>query len=129
MPVSMRRFRLFPVSIRQVVLWALLPSLALLLIAPPVGDAQAVTNITPTTTTPLDLGTNVDTVGSTTEITGGTRPGNGTNLFHSFDAFSLGTGDTAQFLNDMQLPTNNIFGRVIGGEVSTIDGTLRTTIR
>ena len=60
------------------------------------------------------------------EITGGTRPGSGTNLFHSFDAFTLGTGDTAHFLNDMQLPTTNIFGRVIGGEVSTIDGTLRT---
>ena len=40
--------------------------------------------------------------------------------------FTLGTGDTAHFLNDMQLPTTNIFGRVIGGEVSTIDGTLRT---
>ncbi len=29
-------------------------------------------------------------------------------------------------MNDMQLPTTNIVGRVIGGEVSTIDGTLRT---
>ena len=126
MPVSVRRIRLFPVSIGQAFLWALLPSLLLLLIAPHAPYAQVVTNITPTTIAPLDLGTNVDTVGSTTEITGGTRPGSGTNLFHSFDAFTLGTGDTAQFLNDMQLPTNNIFGRVIGGEVSTIDGTLRT---
>ena len=117
-----------PDAIRKAFLWALLPILVLFLIAPSVGDAQQVvtTNITPTQTAPLDLGTNVDTVGTTTEITGGTRPGSGTNLFHSFDAFTLGTGDTAHFLNDMQLPTNNIFGRVIGGEVSTIDGTLRT---
>ena len=31
MPVSVRRFRLFPVSIGQAFLWALLPSLVLLL--------------------------------------------------------------------------------------------------
>ena len=94
--------------------------------SPNVAYAQVVTNITDTQTSPLDLGTDVNTVGTITEITGGTRPGNGTNLFHSFDFFTLGTGDTAHFLNDMQLPTINIFGRVIGGEVSTIDGTLQT---
>jgi len=119
-----------PDSLGQAFLWALLPSLVLFLIAPPaVSLAQVVTNITPTTIAPLDLGTNVDTVGSTTEITGGTRPGSGTNLFHSFDYFTLGTGDIAHFMNDMMLPTTNIIARVIGGEVkeaSTIDGTLRT---
>jgi filamentous hemagglutinin family protein len=113
-------------SLGQTFLWALIPTL-LLVLTPPNGTyAQIVTNITPTQTAPLDLGTDVNTVGTTTEITGGTRPNNGTNLFHSFDFFTLGTGDTAHFLNDMQLPTNNIFGRVIGGEVSTIDGTLQT---
>ena len=93
---------------------------------PAAGDAQVATNITPTTTAPLDIGTDVNTVGTTTQITGGTRPGNGTNLFHSFDSFTLGTGDVAHFMNDMQRPTTNIVGRVIGGEVSEIDGTLRT---
>ena len=115
-----------PDGMRQAFLWALLPTLVLFLIAPAVGDAQVATNITPTTTAPLDLGTEVDQVGDTTQITGGTRPANGTNLFHSFDLFTLGTGDTAYFLNDMQLPTNNIFARVIGGEISEIDGTLQT---
>ena len=115
-----------PDSIGQAFLWALLPTLLLALNAPDATYAQVVTNITPTIIAPLDLGTNVDTVGSTTEITGGTRPNNGTNLFHSFDSFTLGTSDVAHFMNDMQLPTTNIFGRVIGGEVSTIDGTLRT---
>ena len=114
-----------PDSLRHAFLWAL-PTLLLVLHAPEATYAQVVTNITPTTIAPLDLGTNVDTIGSTTHITGGTRPGGGTNLFHSFDVFTLGTGDVAHFLNDMQLPTTNIVGRVIGGEVSTIDGTLRT---
>ena len=91
-----------------------------------VGQAQIVTNITPTTAPDLNLGTQTTTSGSTTSITGGTRPGNGTNLFHSFDAFSLGTGDIAHFQNNMALPTTNIIGRVTGGTISNIDGTLRT---
>lgn len=94
------------------------------------AQVPVITNITPTTTAPLDLGTHVDTVGTITQITGGSRPSNGTdsgtNLFHSFDFFTLGTGDVAHFMNDMKLPTTNIIGRVIGGELSTIDGTLRT---
>ena len=86
-----------PDSLRQAFLWALLPTSPLLLHAPDATYAQVATNITPTTIAPLDLGTNVDTVGSTTQITGGTRPGSGTNLFHSFDFFTLGTGDVAAF--------------------------------
>jgi filamentous hemagglutinin family protein len=115
-----------PDSLGQAFLWALLPTLLLVLNAPNATYAQ--TNITPTTIAPLDLGTKAatPTVATTTEITGGTRPGSGTNLFHSFDSFTLGTGDIAHFMNDMQLPTTNIFARVIGKGVSTIDGTLRT---
>ena len=91
-----------PDSIRQAFLWALLPSLALLLIAPPaISLAQVVTNIEATTTAPLNLGTHVDQVGITTQITGGTRPGGGINLFHSFDSFTLGTGDVAHFMNNI----------------------------
>ena len=117
-----------PDSQGRVFPWALVSSMVLFLITPAVGDAQevVVTNITPTQTALLNLGTNVNTVGTTTQIKGGTRPGSGTNLFHSFDAFTLGTNDVAHFMNDMQRPTTNIIGRVIGGEVSTIDGTLRT---
>ena len=117
-----------PDSIGLAFLWVLLSTLLLVLNAPDTTYAQVVTNITPTMTAPLDLGTEVDTVGSTTEITGGTRPGSGTNLFHSFDYFTLGTGDIAHFMNDMQLPTTNVIARVIGGEASksVIDGTLRT---
>jgi filamentous hemagglutinin family protein len=113
-------------SKRQALLWALLPTLLFVLNAPNATNAQIVTNIEPTQTAPLDLGTEVDTVGTTTQITGGTRPGNGTNLFHSFDSFMLGTNDVAHFMNNMQLQTTNIIARVIGGERSTIDGVLRT---
>ena len=115
-------------SKRQAFLWALLPGLLLVLNAPDAtyGHEVVTTNITATTTAPLNLGTHVDTVGTTTQITDGTRPGGGTNLFHSFDSFRLGTGDVAHFMNNMRLPTTNIIARVIGGERSTIDGTLRT---
>ena len=115
-----------PDSIGQAFLWALLPTL-LLVLTPPNGTyAQIVTNITPTTIAPLDLGTHVDRVGSTIQITDGTRPGGGTNLFHGFDTFKLGTNDVAHFMNNMQLQTTNIIARVIGGERSTVDGALRT---
>jgi filamentous hemagglutinin family protein len=63
----------------------------------------------------------------THDITGGTRPGNGPNLFHSFGDFSVGTNNIANFLNDSGLPTANILGRVTGGSVSNIFGTIQTT--
>ena len=116
-----------PDSLGQAFLWALLPTLLLVFHAPDATYAQVVvTNIEATTGGSLDLGTDVDQVGTTTQIMGGTRPGGGTNLFHSFDSFMLGTNDVAHFMNNMQLQTTNIIARVIGGERSTIDGTLQT---
>ena len=58
-----------------------------------VSQAQVPTAIRPDGT----LGTAVTQSGNVYDITGGTRPGNGPNLFHSFDRFSVGTGDTARF--------------------------------
>src|SRR5262249_11796240 len=63
--------------------------------------------------------------GTVYNITGGTRPGNGPNLFHSFDRFSVGTGETANFTS-AQTGIKNILSRVTGGQQSTIDGQLRT---
>ena len=73
------------------------------------GQAQVTTTITPDGT----LGTTVTQSGTVHDITGGTRPGNGPNLFHSFDRFSVGTNDTARFSG----PTGivNILNRVTGG--------------
>ncbi len=67
--------------------------------------------------------------GSTTQfnITGGTRPGGGTNLYHSFGEFGIPINNIANFLNDAALPTSNILGRVTGGNPSNIFGTIQTT--
>lgn len=62
----------------------------------------------------------------TYDITGGTRPGNGANLFHSFGDFSVGTHDIARFGNDSGLPTTNILSRVTGGQTSNIYGMIQT---
>jgi filamentous hemagglutinin family protein len=99
---------------------AILVMLALLLGA---GPARAQV---PTAITSSGLGTTVTPVpGGTYEITGGTRPGGGQNLFHSFGRFSVGPLDTAQFKNTTPaLVTRNILSRVTGGEVSSIYGTI-----
>ena len=86
------------------------------------GQAQVTTTLTPDGT----LGTAVTQSGTVYDITGGTRPGNGPNLFHSFNRFSVGTNDTARFSG----PTGivNILNRVTGGQQSVIDGRLQSTI-
>jgi filamentous hemagglutinin family protein len=71
------------------------------------------------------MGTTISEGGTIVDITGGTR--SGSNLFHSFGLFSVGTGDTANFLNDSGLATSNIIGRVTGGQTSSIFGTIKTT--
>src|SRR5262245_28210524 len=53
------------------------------------------------------------------DITGGTRPGGGGNLFHSFGDFSVPNNHIANFLNETpNLATSNILGRVTGGNLS-----------
>ncbi len=69
------------------------------------------------------VGTNVST-GPVFTVTGGTRPSNGPNLFHSFSQFSLPTGSSAIFQNDPAVKT--IFSRVTGGSRSDIDGMIQT---
>ena len=75
--------------------------------------AQATPAITPTPGTG-NLGTTVTQAGTTYHVTGGTRPSNGPNLFHSFGEFGVPTNHIANFQNETALPTTNILGRVTG---------------
>ncbi|MCT7982899.1 S-layer family protein [Laspinema sp. A4] len=59
--------------------------------------------------------------GTTYRITGGTEMGK--NLFHSFQEFSLMTGNTAWFENSGRV--ENILTRITGESPSTIDGIIR----
>ena len=65
----------------------------------------------------------------------GLRPGNGSapgpNLFHSFAQFGIGAEQVALFtqnINDGSDPISNVIARVSGGELSLLDGLLRSNI-
>ena len=73
------------------------------------------------------LGTTVSQTGTTWNITGGTRPENGSNLFHSFGLFSIGAGNTARFNNTTGPGVANILSRVTGGQPSQIFGIINTS--
>src|SRR5215831_11724430 len=71
------------------------------------------------------------------DITGGTRPEGGLNLYHSFGNFNVPNNNIANFLNSGSvdlagkvlgsgLPTNNILTRATGGNSSSILSTIQT---
>lgn len=99
-----------------------LASLVLLGSTASLASGQA-TNIVATPSGPGGLGTTLSTSGNTTNIAGGTRPGGGPNLFHSFNQFSVGAGDVASFVNPGGV--SNVISRVIGGSPSNINGTVQ----
>ncbi|MEM8640082.1 MAG: filamentous hemagglutinin N-terminal domain-containing protein [Cyanobacteria bacterium P01_G01_bin.54] len=80
----------------------------------PVYCAQSSAQITSDTS----LGTTVSNTGLDFTVDNGTT--SGTNLFHSFDQFSVPTGGSVTFNNSTAIA--NIFSRVTGGNVSNIDG-------
>ncbi|MEN8444652.1 MAG: filamentous hemagglutinin N-terminal domain-containing protein, partial [Cyanobacteria bacterium J06555_13] len=72
-----------------------------------------------------NVGTVVTQDGSRIDITGGTISIDGGNQFHSFDQFNLSTDEIANFLSTPGI--ENILSRIIGGDISVIDGLLRVS--
>ncbi|MGB0561588.1 MAG: CHAT domain-containing protein [Spirulinaceae cyanobacterium] len=73
------------------------------------------------TAAPDGTGTIITIDGQTYHIDGGTQAG--ANLFHSFQDFGLSQGEIANFLSNPSV--SNIFGRVVGGNASIIDGLIQ----
>ncbi|MEM9216745.1 MAG: CHAT domain-containing protein [Cyanobacteria bacterium P01_F01_bin.150] len=71
------------------------------------------------------VGTTVTLSGNRFDIDGGTVSKDRQNLFHSFQEFGLDAGQIANFLANPD--TQNILGRVVGGEASFINGLLRVS--
>jgi filamentous hemagglutinin family protein len=82
--------------------------------------AQVPNNIVPDSTLAAENSITTQ-ISGTTRITGGAT--RGSNLFHSFQEFSVGSNQTARFDNAAII--RNVFVRVTGGNLSNIDGTLR----
>ncbi len=72
----------------------------------------------------LPIPTSVSQSGNDFTITNGTQAGS--NLFHSFGQFSIPTNGSAVFDTTQYIGIQNIFSRITGGTVSTIDGKLQT---
>ena len=87
-----------------------------LIAAPLVAQAQIIPDST------LPNNSVITPNGSTLNITGGTAVG--TNLFHSFQQFSILTGQTAYFNNALNV--QNILSRVTGANISNINGTIQS---
>ncbi|BDA69386.1 Filamentous haemagglutinin-like [Calothrix sp. PCC 7716] len=82
---------------------------------------NAVAQIKPDTTLPVN--TNVTKLQNMSVISGGTQAGS--NLFHSFEEFSIASGETVYFANSTNI--QNIISRVTGFAVSNINGIIRTS--
>ena len=74
-------------------------------------------------TSDVTTNTTVNSTGNDFNILNGIQKGN--NLFHSFKEFSIPTGGSANFKNSTNVV--NIINRVTGGNISDIDGLIKTS--
>ncbi|MEO7862875.1 MAG: filamentous hemagglutinin N-terminal domain-containing protein [Nitrospirales bacterium] len=112
----------------QTSLTGFVATLSLVMLAGPDTSHAQITDITSSGLgTEVSIPTTLPNGAINYDITGGSRPGNGPNLFHSFGEFSVGNNNIANFLNETNMPTENILSRVTGGNPSNIFGTLQTT--
>ncbi|BDA71881.1 filamentous haemagglutinin outer membrane protein [Calothrix sp. PCC 7716] len=79
----------------------------------------AVAQIIPDTTLPNN--SSIQSINNSKIINGGTQAGS--NLFHSFEEFSIPIGTSAYFNNKLDI--QNIISRVTGSKVSNIDGVIK----
>ncbi len=70
-------------------------------------------------------GTIISPNGNRFDITGGSLGSDNVNLFHSFSQFGLDANQIANFISQPNI--QNIFGRVVGGNVSRINGLIQVT--
>jgi filamentous hemagglutinin family protein len=92
--------------------------LSVVLAAPGSAKSQIVTD--------GSVGPKVSLHGGQIEIGAALGSQRGDNLFHSFETFGIAPGQTATFNGPDTI--QNVISRVTGGEISRIDGTLRSTI-
>lgn len=82
-------------------------------------------NAQPITPAADETGTVVTPNGNQLDIMGGSLSRDEANLFHSFEQFGLESGQIANFLSNPEI--RNIFGRVVGGDASIINGLIQVT--
>ncbi|MGE5658234.1 MAG: filamentous hemagglutinin N-terminal domain-containing protein, partial [Actinomycetota bacterium] len=85
----------------------------------------AFSQTSPITAAPDGTGTLIAPNGQRFDITGGKTSNDGANLFHSFQQFGLSQDQIANFISNPNI--KNIFGRVVGGDASLINGLIQVT--
>ena len=98
----------------------LVPASLLMPFIVPAGSAEA------QITTDGTVGQAISRSGPTVEIELSLGRLEGANLSHSFKDFSIGNGQTVTFTGPDAI--RNVISRVTGGNISRIDGTLRSTV-